>query len=314
MKRLFNLKKIKSRILSLKQIRNFSQKKKLDIKEAKLSLERFTPKFPFFEIKNGAIDFSNGKKPKGFGRFNKDNEEKNNNNKEDKKGENETEEEEDKKQDFYKKFEDFNKNKNNYWWILFGISGIIALNRMKKESKEVDTTYKEFENFLKDREISKIEIRRINNHLVYKYIADLTLKSGIVRRLPIGDPDSFVSELEESQRKMDFTSTDFIQLEMTTEKATSDLIAENFGILNDAVSIAFYGWLLWRFIKFNKAGGLSQFTNNFDVGKSKAKKYNLEKSVNVLFKDVAGCQEAKLEINEFVDFLKNPQKYHVKLT
>ena len=33
------------------------------------------------------------------------------------------------------------------------------------------------------------------------------------------------------------------------------------------------------------------------------------KEINVAFKDVAGCEEAKIEIMEFVNFLKNPQQY-----
>ena len=47
-----------------------------------------------------------------------------------------------------------------------------------------------------------------------------------------------------------------------------------------------------------------------DLGKSKAKKFNGE-MMNIKFKDVAGSKEAKQEIGEFVDFLKNPSKYHV---
>ena len=50
-------------------------------------------------------------------------------------------------------------------------------------------------------------------------------------------------------------------------------------------------------------GGAAKF------GKSTAKKIEPETGISVAFKDVAGCEEAKIEIMEFVNFLKNPQQY-----
>merc|ERR1719473_1945732 len=44
-------------------------------------------------------------------------------------------------------------------------------------------------------------------------------------------------------------------------------------------------------------------------GKSTAKKIEPEKGISVTFKDVAGCEEAKVEIMEFVNFLKKPEHY-----
>ena len=56
----------------------------------------------------------------------------------------------------------------------------------------------------------------------------------------------------------------------------------------------------------NMGGGAGSI---FNIGKSRAQLYDKNTSVNVTFKDVAGLEEAKVEIMEVVDFLKNPEKY-----
>ena len=47
----------------------------------------------------------------------------------------------------------------------------------------------------------------------------------------------------------------------------------------------------------------------FNVGKSKAKLYEKADDLGITFKDVAGQEEAKQEVQEIVEFLKNPKKY-----
>merc|ERR1719393_674648 len=56
-------------------------------------------------------------------------------------------------------------------------------------------------------------------------------------------------------------------------------------------------------------GGGGGGRNIFQVGKSKPTIISKEKKTGVLFKDVAGLAEAKVEVMELVDFLKNPEKY-----
>ncbi|NTU94949.1 MAG: AAA family ATPase, partial [Bacteroidales bacterium] len=70
---------------------------------------------------------------------------------------------------------------------------------------------------------------------------------------------------------------------------------------------------LWIFFfrRMNKSmgGGGSQGGGIFSVGKSQAKLFDKENNVKITFKDVAGLEEAKVEVMEIVDFLKNPKKY-----
>lgn len=69
---------------------------------------------------------------------------------------------------------------------------------------------------------------------------------------------------------------------------------------------------IWLFIfrrMSGAAGGGGGASNLFNVGKSKAKLFDKESNVKIDFKDVAGLEEAKVEIKEIVDFLKNPKKY-----
>ena len=66
---------------------------------------------------------------------------------------------------------------------------------------------------------------------------------------------------------------------------------------------------LWFYMMKRMNGGNSGSGGIFNVGKSKAKLFEKGNGINVTFKDVAGQEGAKQEVQEIVDFLKNPQKY-----
>lgn len=65
----------------------------------------------------------------------------------------------------------------------------------------------------------------------------------------------------------------------------------------------------WIIMTRRMGGGAGGGNGVFNVGKSKAKVYEKGQSDRVTFKDVAGQAEAKTEVQEIVEFLKNPQKY-----
>jgi len=85
------------------------------------------------------------------------------------------------------------------------------------------------------------------------------------------------------------------------ENWTSDILSM---LLPIALLIGF-----WFLIMRRMGGGAGGGGQIFNIGKSKATLFDKNDAVKISFKDVAGLEEAKEEVNEIVDFLKNPDKY-----
>ena len=115
----------------------------------------------------------------------------------------------------------------------------------------------------------------------------------------VGSIDSLDKFLEKAQEEGHFTG------EVSYEKK-SDM----FGAFFWNIAPIFFIIAIWLFIMRRMGGGATGGINPFSVGKSKAQVYEKGDTTNrVTFKDVAGQESAKQEIQEIVDFLKQPQKY-----
>lgn len=108
---------------------------------------------------------------------------------------------------------------------------------------------------------------------------------------------------------------EFIAQMRTEKKFTGEFRYENRNG-NELMNFLLYNILpivaivaVWIFFMRRMGGGSGMGGGIFSVGKSRAKMYENGGNLNITFKDVAGQAGAKQEMQEIVDFLKNPQKY-----
>ncbi|KAM4056219.1 peptidase family M41 domain-containing protein [Hirsutella rhossiliensis] len=135
--------------------------------------------------------------------------------------------------------------------------------------------------------------------------AQTTSESGAAGRrtyvFSIGSVESFEKKLEEAQDQLGIPPSQRIPVSYETGGSTFGNLFLAFG-----PTLLFIGLILWTQKSMSGRGGAGGM---FNFGKSKAKKFNAESAVKVKFADVAGLEEAKTEIMEFVSFLKQPEKF-----
>ncbi|KND93413.1 Mitochondrial respiratory chain complexes assembly protein YTA12 [Tolypocladium ophioglossoides CBS 100239] len=117
----------------------------------------------------------------------------------------------------------------------------------------------------------------------------------------IGSVESFEKKLEEAQDQLGIPQSERIPVSYEAGGSTIGNLLLAFG-----PTLLFIGLILWT---QRSMGGRAGGGGMFNFGKSKAKKFNAESAVKVKFSDVAGLEEAKMEIMEFVSFLKQPEKF-----
>ncbi|MBI3502818.1 MAG: ATP-dependent zinc metalloprotease FtsH [Bacteroidetes bacterium] len=115
------------------------------------------------------------------------------------------------------------------------------------------------------------------------------------------EKESFTRQLDEIQKDLDPKD----RVLPSSENRTG--ISEYMGWIIPILLITVVWFMLMR--RMTGGGGSGGPGGIFNIGKSRAALYDKDTQVNVTFNDVAGLEEAKVEIKEIVDFLKQPKKY-----
>ena len=214
-----------------------------------------------------------------------------------------------------------NKIKFNPYWvyaviitILLGMSMFGGNSNWQSTSK---TNISDFERYLNEGDVQEIIVvnqklakvtlnsygleKSVHKNLKTKNLIGQENTGGPHYEFEVGNLELFQRKLEQAEDK----GIDFRYEFMTVENRWMDVIL---GFLPIIIIIGVWIFLMRRMSGGGAGGPGGQI---FNIGKSKAKLFDQNTEVKTTFKDVAGLEGAKEEIQEIVDFLKNPNKYTV---
>jgi cell division protease FtsH len=209
---------------------------------------------------------------------------------------------------------------NSNWIFAILIVSFLAINLFYGGKSIPKVQTREIKEMITNRDIERIVV--INKESAEIYLKKKALESGRYPDLPknnngkmgfgapkanythnIGDIATFENFLLEEQKRAGYEDKDIIYPETETRP---NYIGQILGWTLPFIIFIFF----WIFMMKRMSGGGGGGAGGiFSVGKSKAQIFDKESNVKLNFNDVAGLEEAKTEVMEIVDFLKNPKKY-----
>ncbi|WP_306352584.1 ATP-dependent zinc metalloprotease FtsH [Flavobacterium sp. '19STA2R22 D10 B1'] len=210
-----------------------------------------------------------------------------------------------------------NKLKISPWWIYGGVIVLFLLiniftggSRWQEPNK---TTLSKFYQYLDSSQVDKVIVN--NKSTAEVFLKESALNSKTHEKVPkkdflgkenkgphyvleIGNDEIFQNKLDEANKEGKLNS-----YEVQSSSNWGDIFLNFLPII---VIIGVWIFLMRRMSGGGAGGGGGQI---FNIGKSKAKLFDEKTDIKITFKDVAGLEGAKEEVQEIVEFLKNPEKY-----